>query len=118
MTRPPRHSPDAPPGIAAIIGALLCGLLAALLRGGRVRRDVRSLDGAMASVLEATRAATEDFLSEEWVEWVAVPAPWRAGQGRFRTRFLLRARPRGAWRDAWLSARGRAPPGRNATNPG
>ena len=116
MTRLPRHSPDATPGIAAIIGALLCVLLAALF-GGRRRRDGRSLDGTIAAVLRAEEEAAED-LFEEWVEWVAVPAPWRAGQGRFRTRFLLRARPRGLWWDPWLGARGRAPPGRHATNPG
>ncbi len=117
MTRLPRNFPEAPPGLAAIIGALLCVLLAALLRGRRGRRDAISLDGTVAAVLRAEADAAED-LFEEWVEWVAVPAPWRAGQGRFRTRFLLRARPRGLWAEAWLVAFGPGPPGRHATNSG
>ena len=117
MTRPRHPSPDVRLGIADIVGAMLRVLLAALLGGWRAPRDATALDGTMTPLLEATRAAAEDLFAE-MVEWVAVPAPWRAGQGRFRTRFLLRVRPRGLWAEAWLVAFGRGPPGRDATNSG
>ena len=81
MTRPPRHSPDATPGIAALLGAMLCALLTALL--GRVRlrpRDI-AFPGVMAVVLRAEQDVESFGETEPYEEWIAVPAPWRAGQG-------------------------------------
>ncbi|MCX7384030.1 MAG: hypothetical protein NT133_22010 [Alphaproteobacteria bacterium] len=77
MTRPPPHPLDDAPGIAAILGGMLFALLAALLGGARARRRALAVTGVMAAVpLEPVEL---DY--EPWVEWVAVPAPWRACQG-------------------------------------
>lgn len=74
MAHLPAPPPIAAPGIAALC-ALLHALLAALLGVARPRDC--ALSGAMEGVL---RAAPEiDLAAEPEVEWVLVPAPWRAG---------------------------------------
>lgn len=89
MTQPPAHSPHAAQDIAAVLGGMLCALLAALLGlvrfGGVGARAARpdGYNGVMAGVLRA--AADADFEAEPEVEWIAVPAPWRAGQGALRS---------------------------------
>ncbi len=72
---PPRPTLTAP-GIAAILGGLLRVLLAALLGGVRGGRHALAYTGVMEAAPEA-----EDLAYEPYVEWIAVPAPWRAGQG-------------------------------------
>ena len=88
MTPPPAHRPDLPGSIAALLGGMLYALLAALLGvagRGAVRMGVRDTrpqadeyEGVLACVLRAE--ADADFTYEPWVEWVAVPAPWRNGR--------------------------------------
>ena len=86
MSRPTTLSPDDARRIAALIGELLFALLAALLgagRGGARGAPCRvaepgELEGVMAGVLRA--AADADMTLEPYVEWVAVPAPWRNGR--------------------------------------
>ncbi|MCX7383951.1 MAG: hypothetical protein NT133_21615, partial [Alphaproteobacteria bacterium] len=84
MTLAPAHHPDAAPSLAAAIGALLCTLLAALLGvAGRGAMRVRAGDLACDGLI----AAGQPLLEAEWepeVEWIAVPAPWRATQGAVR----------------------------------
>ncbi len=83
MTYPPAHRPDLPGSIAAMLGGMLCALLAALLGVAR-RRVVRArrMDAEFSDLLgPVLRAEAEaDFTYEPWVEWVAVPAPWRNGR--------------------------------------
>ncbi len=75
MTRLPAPPPIAAPGIAAIC-ALLHALLAALLGVDRPR--ARALAGVLDCALPL--AAEIDLESEPEVEWILVPAPWRAGR--------------------------------------
>ncbi len=68
-------------GIAALIGGILGALLYALL--GWLRREdgswrAHELEGTLAPVLVAQ--AEISFETEPYVEWVAVPAPWRNGR--------------------------------------
>ena len=113
MTRPPSHPPCAAPGIVAVIGDMLCVLLAALLGVAGARPRAVALPGVMVGVLRA--AAEADMAMEPEVEWVAVPAPWRAGQGWG----AKCARPRKLARP-FLGARGRGrgPPARLAMSGG
>ncbi len=77
MSRLPAPPPIAAPGIAALC-ALLLALLAALL-GGRRRAAALpgELEGSLDGVLSAL--AEIDLETEPYVEWVAVPVPWRNG---------------------------------------
>ena len=71
----------APHGIAALIGGMLGALLYALLgwlRGEREAWEGHELEGTLAPVLVAQ--AEISFETEPYVEWVAVPAPWRNGR--------------------------------------
>lgn len=86
MTRPPAPSRAAAPGlvpggiltVGLLVGAgVLCVLLAAVLR--LVRPRALGWEGTMEVVARCT-AEAEAPIFEEWVEWVAVPAPWRHGQ--------------------------------------
>ena len=114
MTRPPSHPQAAAPGIAAVLGGMLCALLAALLGSAGTRRPGNALSGAMAGVLRAIQDADDaiDGEPEEYVEWIAVPAPWRAGQGHGPSCARI---PRLARRFVRLGAWGRGPPGPIAT---
>lgn len=105
MTRPPFPSPHVAPGIAALLGGLLCTLLAALL--GVAKARPRDCTGTMACVLRAEAAI--DLELEPAVEWVAVPAPWRNGIWRVKPRrgAFMAQRPRSSGPRA---ARVRAPP--------
>ncbi len=115
MTRAPTPSTQPTYGMAAIIGGVLCVLLYAVLRLALRRAAGRGeeLEGTVALVLEAEAGIDFDF--EPYVEWVAVPAPWRNGK-------LLRP-----WHAAALSvplpcrfrrlgAFGRGPPRRDVTS--
>ena len=110
MSRPPAPSLDAAPGmtlrgIAAVIGVvLLCVLLAALL-GLAGRRRALLASSAMETVLGAE--ADADMTWEPWLEWVAVPAPWRNGRLLPRRHAARRVRQRGVR----PCARMRGPPG-------
>ncbi len=111
MTPPPALPRDAAPGLAAILGSLLCALLAALLGVARVRPRAGDDAGVMAMVARCA-AEAEEPLFEEWVEWIAVPAPWRATQGLWR----YCARAWGGWSPRpglWRGKRGRGPPARH-----
>ena len=71
----------APHGIAALIGGMLGAWLYALLgwlRGGRAAWSAHALEGTLAPVLVAQ--AEISFETEPYVEWIAVPAPWRNGR--------------------------------------
>ncbi len=57
---------------------MLYALLAALLGRWPVRAREVDYAGALGTVLRAEAEA--DFTYEPWVEWVAVPAPWRNGR--------------------------------------
>ncbi len=93
-----------PGGIAAWVG-LLCALLAALLGLARARPRVAN-DGAAMALVARCAVEAEAPLFEEWVVWIAVPAPWRNGRllprrhewafGRVRP--ARRMRPRAAGR--------------------
>ncbi len=78
MPQAPTPSPNAAHGLAAIIGTMLRALLAALLGAASARRRALTRPGVTVVVLHAALAA--DMQAEPEVEWVAVPAPWRAGQ--------------------------------------
>ncbi len=108
MSLPPALLTEPTPGIAALIGEMLGALLYAVF--GWMRRNgagtrAAALEGTLAAVLEAEAAIS--FEVEPYVEWVAVPAPWRNGR-------LLPARHRRAlsvalpWRfvPAWVVGRG------------
>ena len=107
MTRPPHLSPHAAHGMPASLGGLLWALLCALLGWARLpaRPRLDSLEGTLAPVLAAGAAIVLEL--EPYVEWEAVPAPWRNGQ-------LLPARHARAlsvplpWRfvPAWVLGRG------------
>ncbi len=91
MTRLPAPPLDDARRIAALIGALLAALLAALLglaRPARARAPLMT-EGTLTGVLCAMAAI--DFETEPYVEWVAVPAPWR--NGRLLPRRHARALP-------------------------
>ncbi|MCX7384314.1 MAG: hypothetical protein NT133_23490 [Alphaproteobacteria bacterium] len=111
MTRPPVTTrPDATGSIAAILGGMLGALLAALLGVARLgamggaRPVDAELSGVMAAVLRAE--ADAEMTGESWIEWVAVPAPWRNGRLLPRRHEARRVRSRGV-RPA---ARMRGPP--------
>ena len=102
MTRLPAPRPDATDRIAAVLAGLLA-LLAALM-GVAGRRGVRmgaigvgphedEYAGVMACVRRAEAEA--EFGYEPWVEWVAVPAPWRNGRLLPRRHAARRLRPCG-----------------------
>lgn len=108
MRRPPPHPHALTHGIAALIGGMLGALLYALL--GLARRDIarhrsEALGGTAPAALMAGTAI--DLALEPIVEWVCVPAPWRAGQ-------LLPWRhartPRLAWCGERPAVRTRGPP--------
>ncbi|MCX7381563.1 MAG: hypothetical protein NT133_09150 [Alphaproteobacteria bacterium] len=111
MTRPPRPSLDAASGIAALLGGMLFVLLAALLGAARAKSRGVARSQVMAAVLPAPQEM--DWEVEEWVEWVAVPAPWRARDGA--RRHHARKPPAGRRAHARRpAARGRGPPFRPA----
>ncbi|MCX7382917.1 MAG: hypothetical protein NT133_16235 [Alphaproteobacteria bacterium] len=107
MTRPPHHLPDANHGFAALFGGILRVLLAALLGVAAVRKRDDEYAGVMAGALRAARDAEVAMPCAE--EWVAVPAPWRAGRLQPWARFPISraARPDVARRRRALV---RAPP--------
>ncbi len=78
MTETPTHPPCAAQVIAAVIGAMLCVLLAALFGLAGARRRALERPGVMTVVLQAE--ADAEMIFEPYVEWVAVPAPWRNGK--------------------------------------
>ena len=82
MRRPPAHPlATAPHGIAALLGGMLGVLLYALLawlRQERGAREAGDLEGTLAPVL--VMQAGISLETEPYVEWVAVPAPWRNGR--------------------------------------
>ncbi len=85
MNPVPAHRPNAMPRIVAAIDALLCTLLAALLgAAGRGAVRARPRDLACGVLIAAGQPLFEAELEPE-VEWVMVPAPWRATQGAVRT---------------------------------
>ncbi len=93
MTSPPTLPPHdrAEAGIAALLGALLWALLAALLGRARVRARAADMDYRGVTVVVLCVLAEAEAVPEPYVEWIAVPAPWRNG------RLLPRAHAR-AWR--------------------
>ena len=96
MSRPPALLTAPTPGIAALIGEMLGALLYAVFGWMRRRRTgVRAepLEGTLAAVLEAEAAIS--FEVEPYVEWVAVPAPWRNGRLLPRRHEAKRVRPCG-----------------------
>ena len=101
MSRPTALVPDDAPGMAAILGGLLLALLAALLGRARARRHALAYTGVMAAAPEP-----DDLAYEPYVEWIAVPAPWRAGQGIG----VFRRRPAWPWLAEPPVARMRGPP--------
>lgn len=112
MTRPSSPSLIAATGLAALMGGMVWALLAALLglthrRAGERARDV-ARPGMTVVVLQAE--ATAAFEYEEYVEWVAVPTPWRNGRlfPLRHARALSVALP---CRFRRLGAFGRGPPG-------
>lgn len=112
MTSPPAHPLSQLQGIAAVIGAMLYALLSVLLGIARARPRVMLRSELMTTTaLEAAEeAACIDITLEPWVEWVAVPAPWRNGRLLPRRHEAGRTAmaPRQGVR---LAARGRGPPG-------
>ena len=111
MTRPPRPSLDAASGLAALLGGMLFVLLAALLGAARAKSRGVARSQVMAAVLPAPQEM--DWEVEEWVEWIAVPAPWRSLDGA--RRHHARKRPAGSRGDAGRpAARERGPPRRLA----
>ena len=113
MTQPPAPPLSPLQGIAAVIGAMLCALLAALLGLARARPRATLRPALMeTTALGAAEAAASIVLElEPWVEWVAVPAPWRNGRllpRRHEPRRTAVARRHGVR----LIVRGRGPPGR------
>lgn len=113
MTPAPTLRPDATASIAAVLAAVLALLAALLGVAGRSRARMGAIgagphedvyDGVMACVLRAEAEA--EFGYEPWVEWVAVPAPWRNGRLLPRRHEAPRLRPCGV-RPA---ARMRGPP--------
>ncbi len=81
MPRPTTHRLDDATRIAAALGAVLGALLAALLGATGMRRRATWAPvepGVMTGVLRAIAEA--DMADEPYVEWVAVPAPWRAAR--------------------------------------
>ena len=103
MTAAPTPRLDASGSIAAILGVVLGGVLAALLMAligvARVRVALggRAREAELPSVLDAVwRAeADADMTLEPWVEWVAVSAPWRNGRLLPRRHAARRVRPCG-----------------------
>ena len=93
MTSPPTRPPHdrAEAGIAALLGALLWALLAALLGRARVRARAADMDYRGVTVVVLCALAAAAAVPEPYVEWIAVPAPWRNG------RLLPRAHAR-RWR--------------------
>ncbi|MCX7382403.1 MAG: hypothetical protein NT133_13510 [Alphaproteobacteria bacterium] len=82
-----RHSrcddPDVAPrlseaAIIALLGVMIRALLAALLGRARAQPRAIGVDGVMAGVLRSEAEA--EMTLEPYVEWVAVPAPWRNGR--------------------------------------
>ncbi|MCX7380624.1 MAG: hypothetical protein NT133_04200 [Alphaproteobacteria bacterium] len=101
--------------MAALIGEMLAALLYALfgLALRRAARRAAALEGTLTPVLEAEAAAGCE--TEPYVEWIAVPAPWRNGKllRPWHARALsiplpCRFRRRGAF--------GRGPPARALTS--
>ena len=78
MTDTPTHPPCAAPSIVAVIGAMLRVLLAALFGVAGARQRALARPGVMTVVLLAEAEA--EMTLEPYVEWVAVPAPWRNGR--------------------------------------
>ena len=107
MTRPPRPSLDAASCFATLLGGMLCVLLAALLGVAWLRSRGNTRSEVMAAVLPVPEEV--DWEIEEWVEWVAVPAPWRSVSGarRHHARKRRAGSRGGAVRPAAL---GRGPP--------
>lgn len=119
MTRADETAPNAAYGIAATIGVMLCALLAALLgvakgrprAGGFIGTSAEAGSATYTGVMEVVlRAAAEiDFEVEPYVEWIAVPAPWR--NGRLLPKRHARMPRAGAPRHiGWLGASGPGPP--------
>ena len=111
MTRLPTPRPDAADSIAAMLGDLLFALLAALLGVARRRALARAGGGldlgdddVISAVLRAEAEA--ELFYEPWVEWIAVPAPWRNGRLLPRRHEPRRVRQRGVR----IAARMRGPP--------
>ncbi len=111
MTRLPAPRPDAADSIATMLGDLLFALLAALLGVARRRALARAAggfdlgDGDVISAVLRAEAEAELFY-EPWVEWIAVPAPWRNGRLLPRRHEPRRVRQRGVR----IAARMRGPP--------
>ena len=81
MRQPNALLAPAPHGIAALIGGMLGAWLYALLgwlRGKHEVWEAHELEGTLAPVLVAQAGIS--FETEPYVEWVAVPAPWRNGR--------------------------------------
>ncbi len=80
MPRPSTHPLHAAQDIAAVLGAMICALLAALFgpAGTRARGRAERFPDVMTGVLRAMDEA--EFEYEPEVEWVMVPAPWRNGR--------------------------------------
>ncbi|MCX7383174.1 MAG: hypothetical protein NT133_17585, partial [Alphaproteobacteria bacterium] len=109
MTRAPKTAPDAVLGIHAVIGGMLCALLAALPDVARVRPRAAAYTGVMEVALRA--AAEIDIEVEPYVEWIAVPAPWRATQGAARRRGrAMESRGSGVRAGFGMGPPGRGPP--------
>ena len=77
MKSAPTHPLTDANRIATLIGGMLGALLAALLGVAR-RGAMPALPSVLVRVLHA--AAEAEMETQEEVEWVAVPAPWRNGQ--------------------------------------
>ena len=113
MRRPPAPLLTPTPGIAALIG-MLGALLYALLGWSwqSEAQPVDGLEGALTGVLVAEAAIS--FETEPYVEWVAVPVPWRPLHCMLRERRRLRRRPlRLPAMRTWIAGRG--PPARAIT---
>ena len=111
MNSPPSHPLNDAPGFAALLGAWLFALLAALLGVARRRALARAGGGldlgdddVISAVLRAEAEA--ELFYEPWVEWIAVPAPWRNGRLLPRRHEPRRVRQRGVR----IAARMRGPP--------
>ena len=98
--------------IGGMLGALLAALLGVAVLGvlrlaaGRGSSREEELPSVLDGVLRAE--ADAEFAYEPWVEWVAVPAPWRNGRLLPRRHAARRVRRCGVR----PVARMRGPPGR------